>query len=349
MDEVYRHRYAGILPALLAVVVLAMGVAASVLARDHSRQREHSLVENAFLAETDRMLAVIDRQLDAYAVVMRGLQGFFHGSNAVDYREFVTYARALQATSNVAGLQGIAWVELVRREELAAHLARIRSQLPVDYHIHPDGDGEVLAPIAFIEPLAGDNLAALGLDIYRTLDARTAANLARDSGDIVISAPIVLAQDRLREPSPSFVMYLPVYAQGTVPDTVAARRAQTIGFVDVPFRVVDLMAGLRPEINPVIDLDIYDGEPADSDSVLFNSDTISHAERAAAGEWQQRRSVTVGTRTWVLLMSTTPEFRAAIVVPGQSLQLLLAGVAASLALALLVLRIARGRDRSERR
>ncbi len=349
MDEIDRHRYAGILPGLLASLVLAMGVAATVLAWDHSRQRERSLVENAFLAETDRMVAVIERQLDAYAVVMRGLQGFFHGSSQVEYREFLAYSRALQATSDVAGLQGIAWVELVRREELAAHRSRIRSQLPVDYDIHPDSDGDIIAPIVYIEPLAGDNLAALGLDIYQAPTARAAADLARDSGDIVITAPIILVQDQLRDPTPSFVMYLPVYAGGAVPDTVAARRAQTIGFVDVPFRVVDLMEGLRPGINPMIDLDIHDGEPAGFETVLFNSDSISHAERVAAGEWQQQRSITVGTRTWVLRMSTTPEFRAAIVVPGQSLQLLLAGVAASLALALLVLRIARGRDRSERR
>lgn len=177
MDAVHRHRFSGLLPGLLALVVLAVGVAASVLAWEHSRQRERSLVENAFQAEAVRLVAVIERQLNTYKVVMRGLQGFFQGSREVDYQEFLAYTRALHATSDVAGLQGIAWVEVVRREQLAAHSASISSQLPV-------------------------------------------------------------------------------YTAGGVPETVVSRREQIVGFVDIPFRVVDLMAGLRSEINPALDLDI---------------------------------------------------------------------------------------------
>ncbi|MFO7551615.1 MAG: EAL domain-containing protein [Haliea sp.] len=349
MDAVHRHRYAGVLPGLLAIVVLVAGVTASVLAWEHSRQRERSLVENAFVAEADRLVAVIERQLDTYAIFMRGLQGLFQGAREVQYHDFLAYTRALHATSDVAGLQGIAWVELVRRGQLAAHTAKVRSQLPIDYNIHPGSDSEVLAPIIYIEPLTGDNLAAIGLDIYQVPRAREAAELARDSGSIVITRPIGLVQDSQRDPSPSFVMYLPVYAAGLAADTVAARREHIIGFVDIPFRVTDLMAGLRNEINPAIDLDIYDGDRADPANVLYATDAVSHAERLQAGELQRRQTLTVGTRSWALLMSTTPEFRAAIVVPTQSLWLLLAGSCASVALALLVLVLARGRDRSERR
>lgn len=349
MDAVHRHRFSGVLPGILAVVVLAVGVAASVLLWDHSRQRAHSLVENAFQAETDRLAAVIERQLNTYAVVMRGLQGFFQASRTVEYHEFLAYTRALHATSDVAGLQGVAWVEVVRREELAAHEAKVRAQLPVDYTIHPESNGKILAPIIYIEPLAGGNLTAIGLDIYQVPRAREAAELARDSGEIVITRPIGLVQDSLRDPSPSFVMYLPVYAGGIVPESVAARREQIIGFVDIPFRASDLIAGLRDEINPTIDLDIHDGDAADPGNTLFTTDTVSHGERLQAGELQRRQTLTVGTRSWALLTSTTPEFRAALMFSGQSLLLLLAGASTSLALALLVLVLARGRDRSEQR
>ncbi len=351
MDAVYRHRYAGILPALLAIVVLGVGLAASVLAWDHSRQRERSLIENAFLAEADRLAAVIERQLDTYVLVMRGLQGLFQSSRAVDYQEFLAYTRPLRATSHVAGLQGIAWIEVVRREQLDTHMAKLRSQLPLEYSIHPANGGDVLAPIIYIEPLVGDNLAAVGLDVYQVPGAREAAELARDSGEIVITPPIGLVQDRAREPSPAFVMYLPVYSAGSTPETITARREQLIGFVDIPFRVTDLMAGLRGEINQTIDLDIYDGDPADPVNALFNTDAVTHLERLQAGELQLRQTLTVGTRDWALLMSTTPAFRAGVVVPGQSLMVLLAGVSASLALALalLVLVLARGRNRSEQR
>tara|TARA_R110000772_G_scaffold210432_1_gene321044 strand:- start:58658 stop:61945 length:3288 start_codon:yes stop_codon:yes gene_type:complete len=350
-----KYRFANLVPALLSVFVLFLGIALTIATWQQHQQREQALLNAAFSAEAQRLIAVAEKQLHSYSVVMRGLQGFFQGSESVEYPEFLAYTRALNATSELAGLQGIAWVQLVRRSNLDKHLEEMAAQLPVDYAIRPEGPGEVLAPIIYIEPLAGANLRAIGLDIYQLPVARAAAEKARDLGDIVITRPLQLVQDQGDAPataspeSPSFVMYLPVYGASAVPDTLAERRARLTGYIDVPFRVRDLIEGMAREIDADLDFDIFDGDPRDPANRLYVSDTVSHTARAAAGEAQAEHSVTVGTRSWTFYISSTPAFRAASLAPGGSSAMFVAGGAASLALALLVLVIARGRDRSDRR
>jgi len=205
--------------------------------------------------------------------------------------------------------------------------------------------------------MAGANLRAIGLDIYQIPVARAAAEKARDLGEIVITRPLQLVQDQtgddfqqqVQPGSPSFVMYMPIYGASAVPDTLAARRERITGYVDVPFRVRDLIGGMAREINAGLDFDIFDGDPADPDNVLYLSDAVSHAERGARGEAQIERSLTVGTRRWTFYVSSTPAFRTAVLASGRASMMFMAGGAASLALALLVLVIARGRDRSDRR
>ena len=183
MKAARKYRFANLVPALLSVFVLFLGFALTIATWQQHQQREQALLNAAFSAEAQRLVAVAEKQLHSYSVVMRGLQGFFQGSESVEYAEFLAYTRALNATSELAGLQGIAWAQLVRRSELDKHLAEMAAQLPVDYAIRPEGRDEVLAPIIYIEPLAGANLRAIGLDIYQIPVARAAAEKARDLGD----------------------------------------------------------------------------------------------------------------------------------------------------------------------
>tara|TARA_R110000772_G_scaffold128787_1_gene236522 strand:- start:8154 stop:11459 length:3306 start_codon:yes stop_codon:yes gene_type:complete len=357
MNVVKKSGSANLVPALLSVFVLFLGTALTIAMWQHNHRREQVLLHSAFSAEAERLVAVAENQLHTYSVVMRGLRGYFQGSESVEYPEFLAYTRALNATSELAGLQAVAWVQLVPRSGVDKHLEVMRAQLPVDYDIRPPGDADWLAPIAYIEPMAGANLRAIGLDIYQVPVARAAAEKARDLGEIVITRPLQLVQDQrgdnfeqqVQPGSPSFVMYIPIYGASEVPGTLAARRERITGYIDVPFRVRDLIGGMAREVNAELDFDIFDGDPADPDNLLYLSDAISHEERGARGEAQIERSLTVGTRRWTFYVSSTPAFRTAVLASGRSSMMFIAGGAASLALALLVLVIARGRDRSDRR
>jgi len=344
-----RHALNRFLPWLLAAFVFVSGSGFTLVYWSQTHRQEQAALDILFRSESERVAASIVDQLETYQTVMRGIQGFFRGSERVHYREFANYIAALEVPRELRGVKGVAFVVPVAGSERRQHLEEIRAELPVPYELHPSGEREHLAPIVYIEPLTGSNLAALGFDIFANPVARRAAEQARDSGDVVITGPTALVQDANGDEPVSFVMYMPVYALDVELTTVADRRRALLGWVDIPFRMGDLMAGLADQINPRIDIEIRDADTPGATGQLYHSDRIPHRQRAEEGELQVAHRISVGTREWTLDFSSTPEFRASAALVGRSSLIPLTGGSLSLALALLVFTIARGRDQSERR
>ncbi len=167
-----------------------MGGTATLAYWHHFEKQQKHAVNLKFQAESDLLTANISQQLNSYTVVIRGIQGFFRGSEYVTYPEFSSYIASLDITRDLKGIQGIAFVIPVAQKDLAAHMATMHRQLPHSYQIKPPvADRGEFAPIIYIEPLSGDNLTALGFDILTNPLAREAAESARDSGEIVITSP----------------------------------------------------------------------------------------------------------------------------------------------------------------
>ena len=70
-----------------------------------------------------------------------------------------------------------------------------------------------------------------------------------------------------------FLIYVPVYQHGTMPENVEQRRRTHVGFIYSPFRGTDLLSGLLEERGlsaAGLQLEVYDG-PAEEDQLLFRS------------------------------------------------------------------------------
>tara|TARA_R110000823_G_scaffold171736_9_gene304175 strand:+ start:13253 stop:16498 length:3246 start_codon:yes stop_codon:yes gene_type:complete len=334
---------------LLSGLVLATGLLSTWIYWEQTQRHSSAALEKLFQADSERIHATIARQLDLYQVAMRGVQGFFRGSEQVYYAEFAEYVPSLDLTQELEGVQGVAYAKLVSAAELPRHLAQMAAELPVAYRIHPAGSRQYYAPIGYIDPLDDANLAALGFDILTNPAARTAAERARDTGEIAISPPTALVQDSRGSAHTSFIMYLPVYDIDIAINSVEDRRRALLGWVDVPFRMRDLMAGMAAELDPTIDIDIRDAAVSGAEGLLHQADSISHGQRAAAGELQTERSLNVGGREWQLLFSSTAAYRANRALLGGSSLILWSGIASSVMLALLVFVIAYSRVHNQRR
>lgn len=345
-----RKFYNQCLPWLLSGLTLLIGGTATLAYWHHFEKQQHQAVNLNFQAESERLAATISQQLNSYQVVMRGVQGFFQSSEQITYPEFLRYIDSLDITRDLRGVQGIGFAVLVTRKNLVTHLATVRRELPINYQITPPaGNRDELAPIIYIEPLEGDNLAALGFDILSNPLAREAAEMARDTGTIVITSPLKLAQDQSKQDVPGFVMYLPVYKHDHKLATPEERRAALLGWVDVPFRVQDLLTGLEHQMNPDIDIEIHDFSARNSQTLLFHSDAIPHQQRTVLGEWQYQQEINIGHRKWTLLLSSTPAFRERAIFSTHPWVITTTGVTLSLVLALLVLTLSQSRNQNQRR
>lgn len=340
-----------LLPGALALLVLAVGIISTLSYYNHVQRQQGAAVKSLLSSEADRIQATVANELAAIEVVMRGLQGFFHGSEEITYEEFRRYTSALDASGELRGVEGIAYAVPLSPATLGSHLEAMRNELGTEVELTPPGARPDMAVITYIEPPTGANLEGIGFDIFTNPMARRGAELARDAGQLTISPPLRLIQDAGTDSSESrsFVMYLPVYRMNGEPDTMQQRRATLRGWVDVPFRMDDFMAGLESAINPAVDLEVMDLTPGEEAMFLYERDGVSHEQRSGNGETAQTRWVDIGFRRWQLNISSTPAFQTAARGIENNELILMVGGALTLSLAMLVFLVARARNLNEQK
>ena len=244
---------------LLPALVFAVSLVVTWLIWDHERQAARTEVN----AQLDFALRGVSNRIEQrvlnFEQMLHGVQGLMVTTRIADRAAFRDYVQALQLDAGFSGVQAIGLVELVAAAGKDRHESQMRARAEGSYAIHPVGPGDVYAPIIQREPYAGRNVFPLGYDIWSEPERRAALERSRDTGLASITGRLRLLNDRESDASPGFVMYMPLYAAGPPPETVAARRAALIGWTFISFRVPAFMASLFSEIPPGLELRIFDG------------------------------------------------------------------------------------------
>ena len=106
---------------------------------------------------------------------------------------------------------------------------------------------------------------------------------------------------------PLFLIYLPIYAGGTLPATVAERRARLTGFVYCPFRSKDMLhSTLETTVaDHHIDVEVFDGKTTDDASLLYRSKghLSADAKESAFGPaaLYERDELDIAGRPWTIV------------------------------------------------
>ena len=330
------------IPLALTCLVLIGGFSTTYMLWRKTQQQEAEHLHKALEFSSTQITNNIINRVNNYMVVMRGIQGFMHGSEQVTKDEFRTYIQGLQLQQKLPGVQGVGLVKIVLHSEKDKHITEMRHQGTDDYKIVPEGQRERYAPIIMMEPLTKDNAKVIGLDTLTIPAATSAMEQALVINDVTITSKTTLIQDAGKNNAFGFVMYLPIYKNLTTLDTLHDRQVALSGWVDVPFRINDLIKGLQ---NPDIDLEIHDGNPQLAHMLMYHSDTKSHKERLFEGRQQISSVIEIGGRQWTLLMSATPAFEAHTISGHQTSLVGLTGIALTLLLSLLTWLLSKGKER----
>jgi diguanylate cyclase (GGDEF)-like protein/PAS domain S-box-containing protein len=268
-----------------------------------------------FEVAADQVAYNLKDRMATYEVVLRGVKGYFEGSERIDREEFKTYVEALQLQETRPGLQGVSLILHLFEPQLDLHIADMRRRGFPHYRVLPPGARAAYAPITHIEPLRGDNVRALGFDTLTVPAAREALERARDSGELALSAPLTLLQNDTSTTAalPGVVMYLPIYAPQADTSTQLVRRAGLVGWVSAPFRAGDVIAGMARELDPDIEITLYDGVAKPGGLRLYGPSTdtapvATGGDRGGAPARQALRTLQIGGRTWTLQMQPAPSF-----------------------------------------
>lgn len=296
-------------------MVLAVSLAVTYQLWSSARNNAVQVLQTQFDFRVRDVVDDINKRMKTYEQVMRGVEGLFAHAKEVDRNEFHNYIAKLRLKESYPGIQGVRFVPVVPYAEKSRHVAAIHKEGFTSYSIWPEGQRDIYAPVAYVEPFDVRNQQVFGYDMLSDRDfprpgetigmRRAAMEKARDSGSIAISGKITLLFETDKDRQAGFVMFLPVYKYGTPHDTVAERRANIIGWICSVFRAGDLMSGILGGRAGEIDIEIYDGEKTLAETSLY--DSTPHV-RHTSPRFQSVWGLSIGGRTWTMSVHSLPAF-----------------------------------------
>ncbi|WP_164019896.1 CHASE domain-containing protein [Pyxidicoccus trucidator] len=293
--------YGALLVGLAITVVAALYVQRSL--EDRRNRRFDEAVRDGTLG--------LQQRLDMYQAMLLGTRGLFSSSQRVERDEFHAYVESLELRRRYPGILGIGFAQWLEPGELEAHVDQARREGLTDYHLWPEGERAEYTAIVFLEPLDARNRRAIGYDMFSEPTRQEAMRRALETALPAASGRVRLVQEHEEDarPQAGFLLYVPVY-EAAPPATPEARRASLRGFVYAPFRMGDLVEGLRfPGSYGTVDLEIYDGAEARPEAALISS-------RNGGQPWEEglrlglRREVpiSVAGRSWTLVFTAREAF-----------------------------------------
>ncbi len=270
----------------------------------------------------------LEQRLTIYEQVLRSTRGLFDFSDNVSRTKFRTFFNAQRLDKNYPGIQGVGFSLIIPPALLKKNISSIRKEGFPNYKIWPEGKRESYTSIIYLEPFSNLNLRAFGYDMFSEPVRRKAMETARDSNEPVISGKVTLVQETGKAVQAGFLMYLPVYKNGSPHTTLSDRRKNIIGWVYSPFRMGDLIEGLFGEHASDLDIEIYDDNSISNKTRMFDSDdrTLRLSEQLTS-----KKEINLNGHEWTVFVKSTPQLNSRIgfntariiLIVGLSLSLLL--------------------------
>ena len=296
---------------LLPWFVLGLGLLATGISWNLTRESQLRLVKTDFLLHAECTTAEIRKRLGAYEQVLRGAVALFGATGSISQNQWRANVERLNITESVVGTQGVGFVKLIPDKEKPAHITAMRSDGITSYDIWPRGTRNVYAPVVYLEQMGQRIPRAIGFDMFTEPVRRAAMELARDQGTAVISGEVTFFQETDQKEHTGFLMYLPIYRSGVTPANLVARRTQLSGFVYTLIGLATLIGGTLDAQAANIDLEIFDGTILASESLLFDLDkSPSFLGKRAPSALSVLSTLDLPGRTWTLRYEALPEFVA---------------------------------------
>jgi len=314
-DQLSSGQRAGFRMKALLVAALTSLMAMAIplvywVSSDHFVEQD---VQVAVASEGRKVKSLLQNQFNSFELIARSVQGFIDGSDDVTAAEFESFVRSLQLQSIAPGLQGVGFARFITNHDLEQGVVpatRRLAHLPVPLRV--PAVNESYAPIVFMEPRS-TNEKSIGFDIFSVDRARQAAEQARDTGKLVASEEITLVQDIGGVPVGGFVLYLPVYGSDKQDATVDERRQSLIGWVDVPFRLTDVLRPVAASLPEGLQLQVFENTDSGDRRFLqgFLDGKPFRSEGAGLSGLDVVDQLDFGGRKWFFQLRPTQEYAAA--------------------------------------
>ena len=262
-----RARLEAVLPGLLFLFLFGLFGSAAFWKYRNTQSEAQTQIQQS----VERISAEVSRRFRQGVYGLNGARGVFAASESVNRAAFRAYVESRDLPKEFPGVRGFGFIQRVLRADLDAFLRAERADGAPQFTLRQLSDpGQAdLYVTKFIDP-AADNSGAMGLDIGSEPLRRSAAQHAIDSGEATLTASITLVQDQHQ--TLGAVLYVPVYAKGAQPTTVAQRRAALVGLLYAPLVIEELLIGMDEIAAERVDIEVFDRTPGAPASLIYDSD-----------------------------------------------------------------------------
>ena len=313
-------------------LVLLLGLGGGVVWQWQSLEtRNRQASQQRFQLQAEDIGQRVLSRMRAYEMVLRGISGLMIGSEQVSLQEWDRAVEQLRLQDRYPGIMALGWARHVEQDRLDDFLSQVQADGRMDYRAFPPGPRDEYVLIDYISPFDWRNRRALGYDMLSEPTRRAAIELALGSGDVTLSAQLVLRQETEADAQGGVLLYLPVFRPGMPLSNVEERRAALFGFVYGAFRIKELMAGILGAQNRLFDIALTDQQAGGSLVPGSNDGQPGAFEQP----FRQTMALDLYGRTWLLDVAGTAQYATTAGSQGMTFSLWM-GLAATGLLALLV-------------
>ncbi|MGO9019775.1 MAG: CHASE domain-containing protein [Syntrophobacteraceae bacterium] len=277
-----RNQLFVIIPVLIAFLLT---VAIFLNVHKEEWKRAQLVFERQSSDITDSLLA----NLNSYMEVMYSIGEFYRADASVDRKAFHLLTEGLLVRH--PGIQALEWIPRIPDGQRSFYEDAARGDGFLQFEISEQDSQKKLVPalskdeyfpVYYVEPYMG-NQKALGYDLSTNPARLDGLNKARDLGRAVATSRLVLVQEKGTQSG--VLIFLPVYANGSVPGDTESRRRNLKGFILGVFRIGDMVtAAVKPFDQRNIAIDLLDKTAPSEEQTLFTSRSQPSDAAAARGD-----------------------------------------------------------------
>ncbi|HLN54580.1 MAG TPA: CHASE domain-containing protein [Bacteroidales bacterium] len=263
---------------IITIGVLITGLILTIASVIYSRNNIEEVAKRDFEYSCNQLRNKIETRLEEQAQLLRGGRGLFSVSDTITVEEWAEFFKGTKVEQFLPGIQGFGYTMLIRPEELEKHeklFSQVYADYKPDYQIMPKGKRDIYTSIILLEPHNARNKAAIGFDMFSESTRRKAMEISRDSNISMMTGRVELVQEIDEDKQPGVLMYIPHYRRGMPVETVEQRRAALKGWVYSPYRMRDLMTGIRGTMSHYeqepLRMEIYDDTIISPQTLLYDS------------------------------------------------------------------------------
>ncbi|RKZ40807.1 MAG: hypothetical protein DRQ49_07250 [Gammaproteobacteria bacterium] len=278
------------------------------------KQWELTLAINETIRQTDEHVRVLRQTFTTFDNILNAIRGLANVHYPITRKNFTRFVKGDMLTQ--PGTQALEWVAVVPSSSRQAIINQIQSEEVNHFNFweySPNGDKRIAGlrkiyyPVLFSESKSA-NAFTPGYDLGSNPILKTAIKKARDLGQLTTSGAILIRTAQGNQLG--FRVFLPIYQNGFIPPTRAARRQQLLGFAVGVFLFNELVEQVLrlPKQRTNVFLLIKDETPDTQNPILYAPTWYRGPEKSQASELSSkktRQNFEFGGRLWRIVFYKT--------------------------------------------